>query len=483
MNVKRNTSVIFIVSAVFALAAGCTERHYERSPSINQYMPPSVPVSLEGAAEKPEQANTAAADKDLTLDACIRIAQAQNPLLQASREGLAAANYAVQGAKSGYYPHVNLAADYRRFQSHAFLPGGLGGAAGPQTSVIGPTNDYSGGLSAQWLLFDSGRRRAQLASAKANANASKYELETVEQDITLMVQQAYYSLLSAYEALKIARENQTRAQDHLSLAQQRKDVGVAVEADVLRMRVEVAERRLSVVRAENLVRIGKGNLNTAMGLPPELELEIVDALPRIIPPETVDLNESFKSAMMQRSELKAALHRITGSQSDVAAAKSDFGPVLRAIGSYGLRDSEFWPHDKDWSAGIGVELPLFTGFERSSQLNRLRRELAREEALIRRLIITIRQEIWTSYSHFTEAFEEMKASQTLVKDARESMRLARERYQVGKSTATDLLDSQTALSRAESVLVEAQWNYHIAKAAFERSKGFAYNSDSAAAGD
>jgi outer membrane protein TolC len=100
------------------------------------------------------------------------------------------------------------------------------------------------------------------------------------------IQQAYYSVLSAYEALNVAQENQTRAKDHLDLAQQRKDAGVAVEADVLRMRVEV-ERRLSVVRAENLVRIGKGNLNTAMGLPPELELEIVDAMPRIIPPETV----------------------------------------------------------------------------------------------------------------------------------------------------------------------------------------------------
>lgn len=471
MNIQRGIHLLIRLTVGFVYFAGCAELPYERTPSINRYLPPSISQPSDAAGVPTKETDLIPEDQDLTLEACVRIALAQNPLLQASREGLAAAHHAAKQAEAGYYPHVNLTADYRRFQTHAFLPGGLGGAMGPQTSVVGPTDDYSGGVAAQWLLLDSGRRRAHLTAARAKAGTSEYEAEIVRQDIALMVQQAYYGLLSAYEAFKVAEENAARAEDHLCLAEQRRQVGVAVEADVLRMRVETADRRLAVVRAENRVRISRGNLNTAMGLPVELPIEIDDTLPSVIAPNTVNLDASFESAIQQRPELKAALQRIVGAQSEVAAAQSDFGPVLRAMGRYGRRDSEFWPGDEDWSVGVGLELPLFTGFERSRRLDRTRRELSREEAQIRQLILTVRQEVWTSHSRLTEACEALHAADILVKDARESMRLTRQRYEVGKSTVTDLLDAQAALSRAESVLVETQWNYHIAKAAFERATG------------
>ncbi len=41
---------------------------------------------------------------------------------------------------------------------------------------------------------------------------------------------------------------------------------------------------------------------------------------------------------------------------------------------------EFLPEDKDWSVGVGIELPLFEGFKRSHDLSRTKHELAKEEA-------------------------------------------------------------------------------------------------------
>jgi hypothetical protein len=55
--------------------------------------------------------------------------------------------------------------------------------------------------------------------------------------------------------------------------------------------------------------------------------------------------------------------------------------------------------------------------------------------------------------------------------AQESMRMAKERYEAGAGTVTDLLDSQTALARAQANQVEAEWDYHTAQALFKRSIG------------
>lgn len=83
--------------------------------------------------------------------------------------------------------------------------------------------------------------------------------------------------------------------------------------------------------------------------------------------------------------------------SDVDAVRSAFGPRLRAEGSYGMHDSEFWPEDKEWSAGLAVELPVFTGFSRQHALARTRDELARQEAEVRQLVLSVRQEVWSAW--------------------------------------------------------------------------------------
>lgn len=467
----------WIAGALLTLSwtvGGCAEMFEPRLPSIEAYLPTRArhPVG-QGLprSEDPAGPTSRATAGPLSLDGCVRIALADNPMAQASSEGVAAAQETVGEAWSGYYPQVGLSAGYRRWESHAFLPSGLGGAMGAPPDTVGPTNDWGGGLVASLTLFDSGRRRAQILGAKARLGASQEELAALEQDIALTVHQAFYGLLSAEDALRVAKENLTRAEDHLRLAKERKEAGTAVQADVLRAQVEVADRRLAIVRIEHLVRTARGNLNTAMGLPAEMPVEVLAGEPKITAVDEAQLAAAFDQSVHRRPELKAALNRIAGARSDVAAAKSDFGPKVKADARYGWRDADFWPQDEDWLVDVAVELPLFTGFSRTHRLDRANRELSREEAQARNLVLAIRQEVWTTHSRVKEAYEALEAATVLVADARESMRLTRQRYEAGTSTITDLLDAQTALARAEGVQVEARWNYLVSKAAFERAVG------------
>jgi outer membrane protein len=108
---------------------------------------------------------------------------------------------------------------------------------------------------------------------------------------------------------------------------------------------------------------------------------------------------------------------------------------------------------------------------RQHHLARTKVEVSREEAETKQLLLKVRQEVWTAHNKFKEAYEAVQATKVLVEDAQESMRLAKERYEAGAGTVTELLDAQTALARAQATQVEAGWDYHIARAVFERSKG------------
>jgi outer membrane protein TolC len=69
------------------------------------------------------------------------------------------------------------------------------------------------------------------------------------------------------------------------------------------------------------------------------------------------------------------------------------------------------------------------------------------------------------------AWASIAANETGVRASEESLRIVRERYERGAAVITDLLDTQTALARAEGSLAEARWSYLAARAAFERATG------------
>ncbi len=462
-------------AALLALAvSGCHTFDTPTPPPVENYLHKPAASGLE-SANNPEAASRGMpgpgglTNRSLTVDDCVRIALDQSPLHRAAREGVAAAAAFVGESRASYYPDLSATAGYSRWERHAFLPEGLGQPGMP--SVIGPTDDWAAGLRARYTLFDSGERLARLRAALSRKAAVSADAEAVRQDIALAVHQAYYGHEAARVANSIAGKNLTRAEDHLRLAKERFDAGVAPQVDVLRAQVEASSARLSLVKADNLVRVSRGNLNTAMGLPVELPVAIAALEEKATPPADAELFRALDRAVHARPEIQAALQRIASERNSVAAARSAFGPKLRAEGQVGRRDEGFFPQDDDWLVGLTIEQPLFSGFARRYKLERTKAELSREEAQLEQLLLKVREEVWTAHSKLKEANDAVQAAKVLVEYAQESLRAARERYASGAGTIADLLDSETALFRAEASETEARWDYQTARAAFKRATG------------
>jgi outer membrane protein TolC len=410
------------------------------------------------------------ANRPLTLPDCLRIALEGNPAGRAAAAGVRGAKEAVGEAEAPNYPEVGLQTGYRRWQTHAFLPDIVRIPPGT-AQVIGPTDDWLAGLRARYTLYDFGERKALWQVARARQGLAEEEQSRIRQDIILSVHYGFYGLTSALEAGSVAEQNLERTRDHLRLTQLRKEAGAVPKADVLRAQVEVSNAQLALVRAENLIRLARGNLNLALGRPAERPVEVIPSSQPPTPPDRIDLSRSLDQAAQYRPEIKAALKKIEVSQSNIQAARSAYGPRLRAEGSYGRRDNDFFPQDEDWAVGVTLEWPLFTGFARKHRLARARADLSKEEAEAERLKLAVRQEVWNAYSRVAEVYQTLETTQTLIQDALESQRLSRERYEAGAGTITELLDAQTALARAQATRVEAEWDYQIAQAQFKRAAG------------
>lgn len=407
----------------------------------------------------------------LTLEAAFRIALDNSPMNRAASEGVVVAREAVGIARAPYYPDVGLNAHYRRFRNFFFFPNAPILSSLGLTPVIGPENDWNLDVSGHYLLYDFGKRRAQLDAALAEQNIAREEECRIRQQILLNVALAFHSYVASMELYEVAIDTLKRAKAHHEIAKSRNEVGDVPSIDVYRAQVEMAQGERGLVRSRNQMRIAAGNLNTAMGLPPQMEFTVVPELTRATSPEKIDLCEALERSVCSRPEVKQALGRITSSCSRVDEAKSEFGPRIHAQGLYGKRQNVFFPKQKEWAVAIEFELSLFRGFEDMHRVRRAKHSLSKERAEYEQVLLDVRQDVWNAHSSLLEAYELIQTAAAEMQDSRESLRLAEERYKVGSSTINDLLDSQTAYARSQADYVGSEWQYRSAEAQFQWAQG------------
>src|ERR1019366_8190900 len=92
----------------------------------------------------------------LALDECLKLAAGQHPALAAAQAGVSAASESVGEAQAPYFPSLDLNAGYHRWQRHAFLPSGLALPGHAIPNLIGPLDDWNGGISSRVTLLDFG---------------------------------------------------------------------------------------------------------------------------------------------------------------------------------------------------------------------------------------------------------------------------------------------------------------------------------------
>ncbi|HWA86579.1 MAG TPA: TolC family protein [Opitutus sp.] len=415
----------------------------------------------------------AAPPAPLSLDDCVALAAKQHPALAAARAGVDAAQEAVGEARAPYYPQVDFDAGYHRWQRRAFLPSDLARAfpGGALPELIGPLDDWNAGVVSRVTLYDFGARRAGLDAARARHSAAEADAAATQADVRLNAQSAFFGLAAAQDLQSVAQKNLERAGKHEQLAELRHKAGDVPQADVLRTQAGVADARLQLIDAESRVRIAQGRLNTAIGRGADEPVTIATPASDPPPPGSDEIDNAVTRALARRPEIKSEEKRTDAARAAVEAVRASRAPTLRADGAFGWRDTEWLPDTKEWQAGVSVDLPIFDGGARSRRLARSKAELTREQAAYENRRLEIRQEVWSAVSELKRAWTAIDANETSVKASEESLRVVCERYENGEAVVTDLLDTQTALARAEAELATARWSYLAARAAFNRAVG------------
>ena len=426
----------------------------------------------------------------LSLEDCINIALEKNSALKVSRLSDEAADKDVLGSYSGILPSISASAgkgsnitgpsEYLddvpvRFDSTA----GAWIYQEELKSIKKSTREYNTlGLSLNQNIFDGGIWWNRIRKAKTDKKSSEFGLIGQKNDIILQVQQAYFNLNEQIKLLEVYEIAVTRSQAQLDRTEKMYELGATAQLDVFQARVNLGNDRISLLKQKTTVDQAKKNLNLAMGLDPFTPLQVSTEIN--LETSLPESDELIQKAFDNQPAIMQGEADIKSRSLSVSMAKGSYYPNVSGNASYSRQNEDintvYSGFDQNYGMryGVSVSFNIFNGFSDfvSVQKAKIAEKSAKEnfEAYKRSLASEIEQ-YYADYKSYLDIIEINKQN---LEAAKEGMRLAEERYQIGAGTALEVREAQVNLTRAEQVLIAAQYSARIVLAQLDNGLGLTY---------
>lgn len=396
------------------------------------------------------------AGNTLTLRECIAIGLTQNPQTEISRQNLKAVQEKIGEAWAGYYPSIKWSSSYTFSAQQGIMP-------------IGP-DAYDTRFFLRQILFDGGATSDLVRSIRHTITAQDFEVKKTAFDIVLGVKNAFFDVLKKRDLLEVFRTALTTAEKHLAQSRELYQEGLAPRSDVIKSDVQASNARLDVIKAENSLLSAKANLAAVMGQTVTTDFDVAS------PDEgRVSVLPSFKDMLLlaydQRPELKGGRARIESAKAGIEQAKSGLYPNVSLDASYGWQQGELTPNERKWSIGLTVGIPIFEQLTAKSKIGQATANLAGLKASETQNMRNIELDVQQAWLSLKEAMERLDVTEKALGQAEEDMRVSQGRYKEGLGNILEVIDAQTALTRAKTNRVAAVYDIAGAGAKLDRATG------------
>lgn len=355
-------------------------------------------------------------------------------------------------------------------------------ALSPATSRVNTTTGQL--ISGKWQmtqgfsfaldLFDGFRRLNDLKVARASLGAAEAGVNAQNWQIAYLVKEQYYLVLASLEARRAAQAAVDQAQQQMKVSVLMVKAQTATKSDSLRSLVQVGNARLGLLTAENQLETANATLTRLVAAKVTVTAVADDTLGE---PSFKEDSAQIAALALNGPAVRQASANLIVAQGTAKAARSVWWPTIAM--SYGRNrvgaDSEFTlsPDTYSYSGQLrfSISYPIFNQYQREASIVSADVATMNADATLRDAKFAAQQSL-VQYLGLLHTAEEQIAIQLVsVAAAEEDLRVQQQRYQLGASTILDALTSQTTLNQARLALIQARFNYRVAKAQLEALVG------------
>lgn len=414
----------------------------------------------------------------LSLEDAISQAVADNPDTATAHAGEQDAAAKVKAARSGLMPRIGVAEDFTDSTDPVFAFGaklrqgrfGTADFAPNQLNYPPATADYTSSASASWTVFDTGRTRLQIASARKSLSAAQEQTAATRQNTAFETVRAYYRALLSDDESSAMAAAVARAGAFAKDAHDRVAAGTALQADGLEADVALAQRRQEQAQAQSNGLVAYAALGGILG---DTEKNYTLIPPTGTPPVlAATLDELQHRALKARPDLISAQQQIEAAEMAVKAGHRAFGPQVSTFANVQADN----PHplgggNENWTAGAKVQLDVFDGGARRAELDRSSAHLESARAQYRALQIKAVLQLKQAFFARQNAAQQYAISASMLQQTQETLRTAMDRYSAGLVLLPEVLREQEQLRDMQLNRVQSLYGWWTADAQLRLATG------------
>ena len=356
----------------------------------------------------------------------------------------------VESAHAAYMPTISAGATGTRLHDSEYL-------FGHQQTAGKSYDDYSVALEASWEPDLWGKIAHENDAARAGAEASAADLESVRLSMHAELAVDYFNLRGLDASKQLLDQTITDYQQTLDLTKSRFTVGVSSQADVTQ-----AETQLQATEAQDIdLGVARAQYEHAIAT-----LTGVPASTFTLPPATADFTPpaipvGLPSELLQRRpDIAAAERRVAAANDQIGIAESAFYPDLVLSATGGLESSSLtnWLSlpARMWAIGPALVGTLFDGGRRRAMTEKAKAQYDASAADYRQTVLTAFQEVEDNLASLRILQQEEQKQDEAVKSAQQTLKLQLDQYKIGTVDYLEVVTAQSTALMNERIAVDLE---------------------------
>ena len=414
----------------------------------------------------------------LSLADAVQLGLQRHPALEASAANKEAAQNRVREAQSGWLPRLNYSESVQRSDNPVFVFGSLLNQRQFTEANFGLSqlnnpnflNNFQSQIRADQTVYDFGSTKWQVRSAELGAQIASEDDRRARMATISGVVAAYFGAILSEERLKVAQEAVRSAEADRQRAENVRAAGMSTDADVLSLRVHLADMKEREIHGRYAVDVAAAELNDALGLPLESQHQLSTALvaARLTNADLAGLDQISLQGPGPREAALAA----QAAEAQSSAARSALLPRVTVHGVFEADRQTFATRGgANWLFGASLDWNVFNGFADRSRREETAQLAAAARAQQKRTESATRLQVRRAFAAWQSAREQIDVAAAAVAQAEESLRITRNRYEAGLTTVTELLRNETATLETKTRHLETIYAQRLAAMQLELAAG------------
>jgi outer membrane protein len=397
-----------------------------------------------------------------TLTECIDFAHEQNIEVRSSILGIKSNEISYSNAKSQKLPSVSAAVSQNfNWQKGEDATGATTGYSGNSS------NNYQ--VSSSISVYNGFKLNNKIKQAEIELEYGKYNSETIKENVSLQILNAFLQVLYSEEQVKNAEKQIESTTEQLQLAEERLNLSIISRSDYLQVKSELASEKLTLANAKSNFEISKISLMQLMELPVSADFDIVrpdleKELNQMREPDAVTI---YEQALGIKPQIKTAELNKESALYDEKIARADLYPTVFASAGLGTGYSSAFSSQNYFSQlnnsvnssiGLSLSIPIF---QKNQVKNNVKQaQIAIENADLNQINIKnqLRKNIEQACADVSSAQIQYEAGKEKFDATNESYLLAEEKFKNGLINSVDFLVIKNTSILAESDLLQSKFN-------------------------